>query len=248
MRKKIVFFLPFAAVALAIVGFFAYRIIPGPTCFDEKQNQGEEGVDCGGSCAACLPAKPDDLVILWSRFFEVRPGVYDASAFIENPNIIVGASSAPYVFELFDVNGERIVRKSGTAYVLPNERLLIFEGSIATGIRVPKRLAFRFDRFEWRHVEEQSLPLLVARTSREFTQERPRLVIQIANSSRADIRDVDVAAIVTDEVGNALGVGTSRVAVVPDSGSSEAVFTWPRPFGSSVADVQIFIRKNPWAL
>ena len=26
-----------------------------PTCFDRIQNQGEEGIDCGGPCEPCLP-------------------------------------------------------------------------------------------------------------------------------------------------------------------------------------------------
>jgi len=31
------------------------------TCFDDIQNQGEEGVDCGGPCSACLPPEDTQL-------------------------------------------------------------------------------------------------------------------------------------------------------------------------------------------
>ncbi len=41
-----------------------------PSCSDGIQNQGEEGIDCGGPCAPCPPPPPEDDVLLVASYFE----------------------------------------------------------------------------------------------------------------------------------------------------------------------------------
>ncbi|TSC70090.1 MAG: hypothetical protein G01um101470_893 [Parcubacteria group bacterium Gr01-1014_70] len=247
LRKKLFFFLIFAVIVLLVAGFVAYRIIPEPSCTDRRQNQEEERIDCGGpNCAPCIEEKPDNLVVLWQRFFEVRTGVYDVAALVQNVNLTIGSDDVPYTFELFDKEGTRIIQKKANTYVLPNQQFLVFEGGLETGIRVPVRVSFQIKPFQWRPAEEQALPVIVSRSERQFTLERPRLLATITNNAFYDIRGLDVAVVVSDINGNAVGVGLSHVKLLPDSKNVEVAYTWPHPFAALPSDVRYIIRKNPW--
>lgn len=246
IRRQLVFTGFFAVLILLIGGYAAYRITPEATCTDKRQNQDETGVDCGGSCEPCLTEQAKDLVVVWTRFFEVRPGVYDMAALLENVNVSIGAPSIMYEFRLYGDDNAFLVSRKGSTYSLPNQQFLIFESGLQTGSRAPKRMTFEMEKFAWKMAEEQSLPLSIAKTDRQLNANRPKLIVTLANGSIRDVSHVDVQAIVSDREGNAVGVGSTRVSTVPDTGSAEAVFTWPLPFTAEAADVTILVRKNPW--
>lgn len=232
---------------LLFAGYFAYRLIPAETCFDQKQNQDETGIDCGGSsCELCLTEQAKDLVIVWTRYFEVRPGVYDVAALVENVNISIGIEALPYEFRLYGDEDAFLASRRGRTYSLPNQQFLIFESSLQTGSFPPRRMIFKLDEFSWKRAEEQSLPISIARTDRQLALPRPKLTVTLANSSIRDVSRLDVMAIVSDASGNAIGVNSSRLPFVPDTGSVDTVFIWPMPFTGTPDDVTIFVRKNPW--
>lgn len=245
-KRKATFLSLFLSIVLIPAAFVFYSFLPAPSCTDGKLNQQEEQTDCGGpNCASCLSEQPDDLVILWSRYFEVRPGVYDVAALIENVNLTLGTRSLPFVFELYDDHDSRIVAHRGSTYTLPNKQFLIFSANVETGIRKPVRMNFRLDLFTWERLEEQTLPLIVSRTERSFDNDRPRLIATLTNSALYDITQVDVATVVSDSSNNAIAVGEVRLEKVPDSGIAQAAFTWPHPFSGIADHVQFFIRKKP---
>jgi len=52
-QKQIVVGLATTLVILALVFMGKNIFKPKPTCSDNKQNQNEDAVDCGGPCLAC---------------------------------------------------------------------------------------------------------------------------------------------------------------------------------------------------
>lgn len=245
-KRKVTFFSFFLAIVLFVAGLFVYSLLPAPSCMDGKVNQGEEQIDCGGpSCAPCLSEKADDLIVLWSRFFEVRPGVYDVAALIENVNLTLGSKQVPYVFELYDEYGGRIVTRKGLTYTLPNKQFLLFEANLETGIRKPVRVTFRLEPFTWDLTAEQALPLIISRSERLFAEDRPRLIATITNSALHNVSHVDVAVVLSDKNNNTFAVAEVRLDNVPDSGTAQAAFTWPHPFPAVPEQVQFFVRQSP---
>lgn len=246
IRHKLTFFALFIAIVLIIAAIGTYALLPAPSCTDEKLNQEEEQTDCGGpNCAPCLTEKADELIVLWSRYFEVRPGVYDVAALIENANLTLGTHTLAYTFELYDEFGSRVTTRKGITYTLPDKQFLIFEANLETGIRKPARLNFRLGTFAWERIDEQTLPLIISRTDRAFDQDRPRLVAVLANSSLSDVSSVDVAVVISDPSRNAIAVGEVQLDRVPDSGTAEAAFTWPRRFSGIPDQVRFFVRQEP---
>ena len=83
-RFSVIAVLVFAVIVA--IGIIWYANYTPPSCFDSKQNQDEEGVDCGGkNCIPCAN-KIAEPTILWSRFFVLKDGFVDGAALIENPN------------------------------------------------------------------------------------------------------------------------------------------------------------------
>jgi hypothetical protein len=99
----------YGALYLALIGGFAYGVFtvvrPTATCFDNRKNQHEIGVDCGGPCASCaikqLKPLSASLVTL------VPAGEGGASLFFEvtNPNANYGAEKFSYTITLHDAAG-----------------------------------------------------------------------------------------------------------------------------------------------
>src|SRR5436190_24111663 len=104
-RRKIFYFsIIFGAVAIALVILIYPYFNREPTCFDNKMNGSESGLDCGGGCQkVCTPAALQ-LVTLWARAFEVLPGKYNVMAYIENQNRECGIPMISYEFQLYDAD------------------------------------------------------------------------------------------------------------------------------------------------
>ena len=73
LAKQIIIAIIFFLI-LAGFGFLVYwNILPNPSCFDNIQNQNEEGIDCGGPCQSCEAAALKNLEIIWGDV-EVKDG------------------------------------------------------------------------------------------------------------------------------------------------------------------------------
>ncbi|MGH7249462.1 MAG: hypothetical protein ACREGC_00650, partial [Minisyncoccia bacterium] len=75
-----------------------------PTCFDNKQNGDEIGIDCGGSCSNACATQVEDISVLWARSFEVSPGRYNAVAYVVNHNKNAAIKQISYRFRFADAN------------------------------------------------------------------------------------------------------------------------------------------------
>ena len=138
-RQSIIVTIIIAFISLFIVLPYWYTHREIPTCFDGKQNQEEKGVDCGGSCSLQCKGGAKDISVIWAKVFPVRPGTYDLVAYVENPNIDIGAPRLPYTGKLYDADGNLIAEKRGETYANPSESFVIFDGGILTGEKIPIR-------------------------------------------------------------------------------------------------------------
>lgn len=238
--------------SILVLGFLSFNYVfgPEPTCFDGKQNQDETGPDCGGlQCLACITEVRKDVIILWTRLFEVRPGAYEAGALVENPNVSLGARAVPYTMKFVDEEGLVIATRRGETYVLPQSRLLIFEGNVVSQLRKPKRVLLELESPTWELIQKQELPLRIIKGESTLGSERPRYDVTLKNESIDDIYGVDASLIVYAPDGNALGVSVLSVDTIADTASVELTFTWPQAFlgGHSVGTVETIVQRNPWS-
>jgi len=235
----------FFVVVLAWISFGAFY--EAPTCFDEKQNSDEEGIDCGGSCDRVCGFQAVDPIVLWNRFFEVAPGYYSALALIENPNTNTHADPIPYTFKIRDKENVLIYERKGQTGI-PQERLLpIFETGIITGERFPVRSTFEFDRApDWQRTDSERPRITFSGTVLSKEDALPRLRTTIQNESIEPVSDIILVAVLSGADGNAVAASQTVVSYLGAGAQESVVFTWRQPFAVPITSIDI-IPKFPLA-
>lgn len=244
MKRQALYFF---VAALMVFGFgvFVWLNISAPTCTDNKQNQNEEGIDCGGPCGKKCLGEIKEPVISWSRALKVGEGNYDAAAVVENQNLFLAAPSVRYQFKLYDKNNVLIAIKEGETFINPGRKFAIFESNIDTGRRVPYRTFLEFEKdIKWERYESGAPGLIV--TKKEYTDSpRPSLAAVVANKSIDDVKNIYVVAIIYDKDGNASAASATKAGLIKAGSSQEIFFTWPASLGEEASSNEIFLNVEP---
>lgn len=230
------------AILIFIISIPAYLFLKKePTCSDNTRNQGEKGVDCGGPCELLCASQMSDINILWSRSFRVVDGVYNSVAYIENPNLDGGIRSVPYTFKLRDEKNIIVAERTGTAYVPPGEVVPVFEPSVETGERIPRRTTFtlRGDTRKWIKLPDYNNSLEIQNIKRNLDRRSPKIEAEVVNTAVERVSEVDVVAVVFNEEGNAIGASQTYIPNLSGGEKTSLVFTWPRSFEQNVTRVDI---------
>ncbi len=246
VKKQIKFFSIFAVTILVIIGGIIYFIRPEPTCFDKRQNQDEEGVDCGG--ASCIPCSNQirDLNILWSKPFKISDGVYDFAALVENTNAFLKATKMDYFIKFYDSANILIAIKQNSAFSDAGEKFVVFEPNIVTQTRVPTRAVLEISAVTWDKGSKIPLRLDVLSTNK-FLEEAaapPRVEVAIKNQSNERYSNIEATAVLWNSMETALGVSRTFVDRFEIDEIKTLTFTWPAGI-PSVARVEIFFRQMP---
>ena len=117
--------------SLIIFGIYYIWFKPAATCFDNKQNQGETGVDCGGPCRPCEIKTLSPVQTSWVKYFpagdlagkQVSSGASQTilAAEIKNPNPEWGAAPLSYLFEIYGADGKKIKDLNGKTFIYSGE-------------------------------------------------------------------------------------------------------------------------------
>src|SRR5882724_1701953 len=150
-QRQLAYLLIPLILTLAVFSLFYVKYIyTSPTCFDGVRNNLETGVDCGGSCSLLCSGDSLSPVVLWSKAFNVTGSVFNAVAYIQNPNSKSSAKNVTYEFQFYDQSNNLITSRSGQTDIPRNKSFAVFESGINTGGRIIKRTEFSFtDTIQW---------------------------------------------------------------------------------------------------
>jgi len=228
-----------------IVGGAIYFFLPSPTCFDNTQNQDEEGVDCGGEVARCKPCAEQvrDLAAFWTRFFPLGDGRYDIAALVENRNQFYAATRLDYAVKLYDKNNILVAIRNGVTFAEPGERFVIFEPSLTSQNRIPARAILEIREVAWARRDAKPLPINIVRKDFLLAEIPPRVEVKIKNQSSAIYRDLEAAAVLFSGDGEAVGASRTILEEIGILEEANLTFTWPASiFGTE--SVEIYLRKR----
>lgn len=89
-KKMIIIAIPIGIIVLMIALVVVFNL-PNASCFDERQNGNETGIDCGGSCVACGIKYARDLEIIGEvSILEVTSDAIETIVRVRNPNVEYG--------------------------------------------------------------------------------------------------------------------------------------------------------------
>ncbi len=252
-RRQISIVGGFLAICIIIAGLYAYpKLNPEPTCFDNKQNGVEQGIDCGGTCQKICQFATEDVVVKWSRVFSVTDTVASVVAYIENPNIHAASREVSYEFKIYDENRSFIIARQGKTYIAPNGASAIFEGGIKVGNRTPTYVTFNFTQNpDWVIIDPRvdSIKIVPKDPTVENLDTKPRMSAQITNTSQLyGVTNISVVAIVYDKDDNAVGASQTFVEALSPGGSASTYFTWQKPFVSEPVRKEVISRFDVFAV
>lgn len=242
-KKQLIFFVIFALIIAAVL-ILVWLALSKPSCFDNKQNQDEEGIDCGGPCEPCL-GEIKNLITVWSKPFELESGRYDAAALVENPNLFLALPSLKYKFKLYDSDNILVAVRQGETFINPGEQYVIFETDINTGERVPARAFVEFkENPKWKRIEKEKPRLVVSK--KIFINKPPfsRLIAEIDNKTLFALSNISAVAVLYDGEENAIAASATKIDSISGNSSRQLVFTWPKPFSEEPVSSRIFLRTD----
>ncbi len=243
-RKFIVFLIVLVALGI-IVGlpaFFAFY--KAPTCFDGVQNQGEEGIDCGGPCAKLCQAGFSPPVELWATSSEVVSGVYNLLAYAANPNAGVYAPNISYDFKIYDDSGILISERTGSADIPAETNFAIFEPAVTTGNRVPYRTFFEFTSAPLWTAAKAASGLSVTSSDFVTASTSSRLDASVLNSSLNAESSVLVTGILYGTDGNAVAFSRTLIPSIVSGATAPISLTWPFPITNTIVKKEFLFDTN----
>lgn len=214
-----------------------------PSCTDGLKNQGELGTDCGGPCALLCKAQALSPIVHWQRAFKVKDGLYNALSYVENPNLDSGIERISYRFKLYDSDNLLIYERVGETFIPPQKIFGIFESNITTGSRVPTRTLFEFLGSPVWKTNFISEPMLVV-SNKIFSEQDglPYLTASLENRSGSSVYQVEVVAILYDDMDNVIASSRTIVESISKGAAASLVFTWPAALDKPVNRIEFTYR------
>lgn len=237
---------------LLLVAFIFYRIESNkvPTCFDDIQNGGESGVDCGGSCTRVCIEEVRNLVVWWERPFRVADGVYNTVAYLENQNPYSGIKKIDYEFRLYDENNILVSQPVvGSTFIEPNKRTAIFESGITTGDSEAYTSFFRISSVQdWLRVPQNFSYSLFDIGDPQLTSVDtiPKVSATIENKSFLNFTEIPVVVILYNDEDNAIASSQTYIDRLDQGKTTEVFYSWPEPFGDDISRIEVIPRVDPF--
>jgi len=245
-RRQFIAVFIIVAPIVAVVFLFVRQAFITQSCFDNRRNQNETGVDCGGMCISCNLKYPQPIKVFWARAVPVRENFYDMAAEIENPNETISSVDVEYEFRLFDQYGP-IISRIGKTFLYAHERTLVIVPGIET-TREASNAEFRIINVVWQGKSDFA-PTIIAEKRDYHTegnpgQEQGIIDITLFNQSPYDFSSVDAQIAVLDHAGNLLGANKIRVDNFRSQSRRAIKAIWPRAFSSDIAVINVQPRVN----
>lgn len=227
-----------ASIGIATVAIISFAIFyEVPTCFDKKQNQDEEGIDCGGPCNAACSASVKPATVRFARAL-VQSGRTDLIAYIDNPNQDAAGPDTRMTVQLYAEDGQ-VVERNILIDVPAGRTVPVYLPGIASGIATRQAfMSFAEGYPRWQR--SSSAPLTaIAQGVQVEEGVRPRVTATLYNQTAYVQRDVALVVSVFDAGGTVIAASQTIVPTLPPQGTAPATFTWNEPFSAPPVRVEV---------
>ncbi len=227
-------------IIFSIFGLLIYQIAkPNPTCFDGKQNQAEDDVDCGGPCRLCEKEIVAKEIEIMEKYFVYGSGnFYDTMAKIDNPNNRYGAAKLSYEFDLIDRDGNSLSSRKGETFILPGETKYVIELNMVSEVD-PYTTEFKVLDVEWEEFLEYEEPRLsIYNKSYQEDNGKSEVFGLLKNESYFDFNSIEIDIILRDENGKPLALGKNEMRTISSQQERDFKIFWPYNLSREVKEVE----------
>jgi hypothetical protein len=226
-------------IGLIITGVYFLFLKPTPSCFDNIQNQGETGVDCGGPCAKlCIPTNIAPVVPLGAvTIFSPLAGHVTVLAELENTNSDFAASSFNYVVTLYGADGSSVVANvpgSSFAYAAETKYLVLPNEDVPASV---SRATIAVSDIQWVPSAQLGLVPQFAFTNVTGTVATTGYATVSGNITDRDVssfNNVIVVAIFKNSAGMLIGASQTELDSLASNATQDFSISYPATASSSV--------------
>lgn len=254
-RRKLIYALIAIGVLILLIIIPSFLIFyKAPTCFDGKQNGGEYGVDCGGSCRKLCQSAFLSPRIEWggAKIEKITNGLYNIATYISNPNINGAAVDVPYTVSLYDAQGVYITKRDGVVTLYPRRSTLAFQTAVNTEKRIPAKATFEFISAPvWFKSSDALGGIAIIDKKYIDSKDGSSLEVVLENKTLTPYENIQVSVVLYDAGGNAIGFSQTVVDSLPINDSRNknisqiATYTWPISRDGRVVSVEVIPSIKP---
>ncbi|MBI4086023.1 MAG: hypothetical protein HY433_02150 [Candidatus Liptonbacteria bacterium] len=247
LLKQVVYGL-FYLIILAGLVFGAYSLFfkPAPSCTDGKQNQGEQGIDCGGLCArTCTRADIGPIEISGEpQIFHPTASGISVLAKIQNPNSDYGAGRFSYTFKFYDSQDNLIQEVPGESFAYASEIKYLAEFNLSfSGFEQARRAELIIENPEWISSDSFKLPRAALQSAQTSKSDRGTLQVEgrFINNDSVTLPNVVVIALFYSQYGQTAGVSKNEIDNVPPGDSRTFSVIHPAISNIDVSRTAVFL-------
>jgi hypothetical protein len=241
MRRRFIILGIIAAVVFVALGVLYFTLFhQAPSCTDQKQNQDEEGIDCGGSCVYFCTVSQAAPAVRFVRPLMPVPGRTDVVAYVDNPNGNAAANDLHYTVELYSPTNTIVGKQEGTVDLPPSSSVPIFIPDFYSGYEAVARAFITFDtpdQLWFRYRDARILPRVSAVQYGELDMPRVRALAE--NPSESPMKNVLFIVTLFDREGTAIAASRTIAPAIAPHETVELVFTWPASFPGTVSRIEV---------
>ncbi len=249
-RKKIVIIFIYLTIFLLFSLSFYLYFRPQPSCFDGKQNQNEQGIDCGGICIKeCNIVKAKPLII--GKVGVVSAGVegkYDFYAKVINPNAVFGSQKFTYTLKFKNSTGKVTVIQKNNGFILPSEKKYIVVENVSSDGK-PIAINLKINSSNWvkfkDYYENPNIKIInksYSETSNSVNFAEAYGLLK--NESPYDFNVIKVEVFLKDVNGKIVALNSTQMNTVNAGEQRDFKIFWPHRFGSSVSNMEVQAEVN----
>ncbi|KND48451.1 MAG: hypothetical protein AB200_01835 [Parcubacteria bacterium C7867-005] len=235
---------------IVVVGLPLYFFLhQKPTCFDQRRNGDESGVDCGGSCSLICPAESLPVISKGDpRLIRVSDKTFVTLINLENPNVYGMINRAEYTIKYFNASSSVPIKTIlGKTFVPKSSTFAIFEGPYVFEDAIPTRATFAWseDTLVWQKDERVTPDLAIENITLSGATTSARLDARLLNKSLSAVSNIELVAVVSDPSGNVVTAGKTFVDSIDPGAFTPLVFVWNSGFVNPTNVAEIFLRILP---
>lgn len=245
-RLKQLLYTIFYLVLWTGIGALIYYVflVPAPSCFDNKQNQGEEGIDCGGPCEKiCIPESVRTIELLNPvKLFWLDSNHVNLLATIQNGNPGFAASHFTYQFLVFNKSDMLVKTLSGDSFIYSDEVKQIPLLNVELSRQSVSRVEFVSKNINWMKTNEFGKPniKLVSQTARI---DKNQIIVEgkITNMDSVALDHAEIVALFQSEIGPLAGVSKTELSTVGPNQTVDFTILHPLLSNVNLQATKIFI-------
>lgn len=239
-RFIILFGIGATAVAFLVIVLIA-TLTEVPSCGDGAQNQGEDGVDCGGPCPYLCTAQLQPPTVLFTRALGNGAGRTDVIALVENKNPSAAAKNVPYDVQVSA--GKFILQEvSGTLDLPPGTTVPVFIPGIFSGKQKVATAFLTIASSSPRWFSMNADARIVPRVSdvrRSGSADAPRIEATLTNPDAVALANIRTVVIARNAQADVIAASETIVPGLRPFGSATAIFTWNSAFPDEPASIEV---------